>query len=372
MNARRAIGGVRRRLTSSPPPASISTDEHVRLHGGIWHDLGPVPDFDWGTAHQVGGPPLDLLAHFRPQSGPVGVLELDHARVDGRSGWVTTSQSRVLREHTFYGAEFDEGAQWLRLPRRTEDLAGLTVTLATDFASDNFAHGMIQVLPRLELVEAAGIPLDDVDHWIVNATGLVRTYVLELGIPEHKVVWTTADRQYRAERLVTTTFPGPRTGTCERSANFVRDRLGRPADGSGRRIHLPRFGRRRISNERELEVILHEHGFESIDPDTDPRDLRPIFAAAEAVVGAHGAALTNALFCPPGAHLFELVPTDQPVPFFVTIARSAGLHHRYLTGPSESLRPVADHTWGASFADFHVDPQEFETALRDMLDDLER
>ena len=370
MDPRHRVLRILRPFTTTRPPPSIGTADQLERFGGVWHDLGPAPLIDWGEARQVGGPPVDLLAHLESPAGRVGVLELDDALVDGRSGWVTTAEGSVLRDHTLFGSELDTQAQWMRLPRRTERLHGTAVVLASDYCGNNFAHGLVHVLPRLELFEAAGLTFDDVDHVLCNASGLIRSYLLELGVPASKILWTVDDRQYRPDRVITTTFPGPRLGTSPRSTEFLHDRLGRPADRTGRRIHLPRFGQRRIANESELEPLLHSNGFETIVPGSDPRDMRPIFAAAEVVVGAHGAALANTVFCPPGTKVLELVPTDQPDPFFFTLARSHGLEHRFMSGLSASHRSEAAISWSPSTADFHVDPAEFGSALHGVLAEL--
>jgi len=370
VGVRHRVRQALRPVTTTSTPPSISTADYLDQFGGVWHDLGPAPQIDWGAARQVGGPEVALLENLDASPGPVGVLELDNAVVDGRSGWVTTSAGSVLRDHTLFGSEFDHRAGWMRLPRRIERLAGAAAVISSDYGMDNFAHGVIHVLPRVELFQAAGLTFDDVDHVLCNATGLSRSYLIELGVPEEKIIWTRADRQYRVERVITATFPGPRAGTSPRSTDFLHNRLGRSADGSGRRIHLPRFGRRRISNESELESILHDHGFESIDPGTDPRDMRPIFAAAEIVLGAHGAAFTNTVFCETGTHIFEIMPTDQSDPFFFALARSRGLDHRFMTGVSSSHRPRSTMSWSPSTADFHVDREVFGSALEDLLAEM--
>lgn len=96
----------------------------------------------------------------------------------------------------------------------------------------------------------------------------------------------------------------------------VRERLMAAVDlpDSGkRRLYLTRRGdeKRRMVNEDELEAVLRSRGFEIIDTAALSVDAQiAAFRDAEIIIAATGAALTNCLFCPPGAKVFELQPTN--------------------------------------------------------------
>jgi capsular polysaccharide biosynthesis protein len=54
------------------------------------------------------------------------------------------------------------------------------------------------------------------------------------------------------------------------------------------------------------------------------------FASAEIVVGPHGAALTNLLFCAPGTLAIELHHSEMDLPWFAQIAYAGGLLYERL------------------------------------------
>jgi capsular polysaccharide biosynthesis protein len=86
------------------------------------------------------------------------------------------------------------------------------------------------------------------------------------------------------------------------------------------------------------------------------------FAQAEIVVGPHGAALTDIVYCFPGTRVLELIPSDHVYPYFYTLASAAGLEYYCLPGTSTSVRSKS--VAGPSPYDFYLDPDEFNAALK--------
>jgi len=123
-----------------------------------------------------------------------------------------------------------------------------------------------------------------------------------------------------------------------------------PAAGPRRRWLISRQGARarRCLNEAALLRALEPLGFALLVPETltSAQQLRA-FAAAEVVVGAHGAGLTNVLACRAGATLVELLPGEGPFNHYFLMASVLGLRHAHLIG--ERPDPASQ--------DFVVDPQ---------------
>jgi len=89
----------------------------------------------------------------------------------------------------------------------------------------------------------------------------------------------------------------------QRLAAHLHD--GRPT----RKLYVSRGGtaRRRIDNETEVEAALRGAGFETVRPETlSVLEQVRLFSQASHVIGSSGAALTNTLFCPPGARVVVL------------------------------------------------------------------
>ena len=97
----------------------------------------------------------------------------------------------------------------------------------------------------------------------------------------------------------------------------------------GKRLLVKRLSwARPISNFEEVEAFLHPLGFETVWLDgASIADQVLMFQNAEFVVGAHGAGLTNLLFCEPGTRVIEFMPTVEMRPFFWLISEKLGLRH---------------------------------------------
>jgi Glycosyltransferase 61 len=127
-----------------------------------------------------------------------------------------------------------------------------------------------------------------------------------------------------------------------------------------RRIYVTRktVERRRIVNHDEVGVTLAGHGFSEVSAeDLSVQEQIALFGQAEAVIGVHGAGLTNAVFSPPGTLLIELQPErrQNKEPLFWNLAASSGL--RYVQIVCRSLRPPLFHS------DIEVDCAHLDAVL---------
>jgi capsular polysaccharide biosynthesis protein len=104
----------------------------------------------------------------------------------------------------------------------------------------------------------------------------------------------------------------------------------------GRRLLVKRLGTTRtINNFGEVEAFLHPLGFETVWLEGASIEEQVLmFQRAEFVVGAHGAGLTNLLFCEPGTKVIEFMPTSEMRPFFWVISEKLGLRHAMQFCPS--------------------------------------
>ena len=126
------------------------------------------------------------------------------------------------------------------------------------------------------------------------------------------------------------------------------------------RVYVSRYdgGLRRVRNEAELLPMLQRYGFHCVKLAGMPwREQIDLFRSARVVVGAHGMGFTHVMFMKPGGTLLELfgpLGTDA----YAIAAKGFGLNYRWFLG-----KAIDD----ASF-DFHVEPEAFESALRQCLD----
>jgi capsular polysaccharide biosynthesis protein len=137
------------------------------------------------------------------------------------------------------------------------------------------------------------------------------------------------------------------------------------ADGTlhPRRIYISRAGRRRVLNEDALIARLDRYGFTVVED--RPRSLAEqyaLFHNASFIIGPHGAAFTNLLWCQPGTYLLELFAARYMPEYFRYLAELVGIRYAaYCHGP------LKDSHHSQVGADLSVDLDELESYLNILL-----
>lgn len=108
----------------------------------------------------------------------------------------------------------------------------------------------------------------------------------------------------------------------------------------GKKIFISRRNSRRgFVNESEIETYLLERGFETfvLEELTFQEQVR-VFENAAFVVGAHGAGLSNLVFCPKGAKVLEISLPSHAVNCFRVLSKQLDLDHETLILSGHQLR----------------------------------
>jgi len=340
-------------------PADWSTTSLAEAAGTGWVLVEPGGPAPTGQRRYVG---MDGEAFETRRSATVpddGAGVLPWPVVVGTHGWVFTDGGAFVADCSWYD---DPSPAWplpasATTPRR---LDGRCALLSSEWAGENFGHFLLDLLPRLHLLERSGLLDDGVDHWLVPPiqTREARDLLARSGIDHDRIVWLEPHVSYTAPEVVVASHPGARHTTPAWVPRYARRRFTDPRpDGLGdadlpRRIYLARGNNiRRPVDERAVIDALADLGFVTIDSAARPGNA--LFAAAEVVVGPHAAALTNTMFCPPGATLVELAPSDHPFPFFLSSALASGLGFVGFGCPSNGSRNPDDPS--PSDFDFTVD-----------------
>ena len=236
-------------------------------------------------------------------------------------------------------------------------------------AMGNYYHWLIDSLPRLHLVQKAGL-LGDIDYFLVydKECSFMRESLLALGIRPEQLLDVRTHRHLRAKRLLVTS---PVRAGGRHSPYWVSEFL--------RQNYLPltpeprRFARRvfisrrdatmrRLLNEAEAEAVLREFGFETyVLSELSLREKAELFSEAEAIVGTVGAGMANLMFATPGTPLLELHPHTFVEPESADTAYRVGLPYYWLTGRPSA--PGSTSYYDARHLDLYVDPTALRAAL---------
>jgi hypothetical protein len=110
-----------------------------------------------------------------------------------------------------------------------------------------------------------------------------------------------------------------------------------PAGAATRLVYIRRTTTRRVANGPAVEAFMRQIGFEiHAMEDLTVAGQIDLFRHAAFVIGVHGAALANLVFCPPGTKVIELAPDTGFRPFFSVISGKLGLVHGIIPCPTHN------------------------------------
>lgn len=282
----------------------------------------------------------DVLAR-----APIDVVELaDGELLVCKDSAVVRDAAGVVREDLSLGTYPELIARRLLQPSDDEPVeqheVAEAVLILDAFPPPNLCHFLFDQLSRLELYRRAGADL--AEALVVGPelrTRFQRAIARRAGM--HRVLGSGRLARVRARRLWVSTECRALQHPAHLGAGWAIEHAravlgGRGGGGAGgRRLYLSRADSpaRQVQNEAELVAVLAQFGFESIVPGAMTyEDQLAAFRAASHVVGAHGAALSHIVLCPPGARVLELFHPLYGTWAYAMIAAGCGLDYAALCG----------------------------------------
>lgn len=280
-----------------------------------------------------------LLATPRIEYRGTWAHQLKNCRVFGPTISVVDAEGRLLA---------DVSVEWGRKPeenwtfRRTQlpkpqVLKGKTLVLAST-GGDTYFHWITDVLPRIRLAAAAGYQPGSFDQVLVNGVNepFQKFALQELGTPLNRCrFFDNQESTFFLEEAVLPSLPGVPGVVPSETVEFLQGIFFPKKTGSNRKIFIGRGGakHRPLLHEKEISGNLLKRGFESVDcGELSLQDQAEVFGAAEVVVGAHGAALTNLVFCRPETLVVELFSPKYVNPCYRDLCVAGGLRHSAVIG----------------------------------------
>jgi len=348
-----------------PPRRWATRADYQRRHSSKWIEVFPSQQCTY--PHAPGN--VALAEQLWRDSWPEqGVAIIRRGRVLDAQGWPVGERDTLLIDLAIGRHQLEYSALLIKRCQRDTVIGGRALNLGTCHAQENYCHFLLEALPRLELFFRSGFNFSSID-WIMvpDFQGTSRDVFFQtLGLPSAKIIRLSPNRQYAFDILYQPSFPGRESFIPPWVADFYRERVLKPlgiVQKKQRRLYVSRR-QRGVANDEVVWAELNPRGFQRIEPSSWEDNVHA-FASAEIVVGPHGAGLSNVVFCPPGAHLIELIPGDRPYPYFYSAACAAGLHYQpILTTPL--IPPGREYTRLPSDAPSPVDVDQ----LRAVLDSL--
>ena len=214
---------------------------------------------------------------------------------------------------------------------QTLELPGRCLLLDSRYGRE-FYHFNATVLGRLARFLSFDQRLADIDYFLLpEATGTVTTWADLLGIPLEKRVHLGEHVAVDAGQLVVPSAPEEFDLS---TMAFINNTLLRSVAKPEKRLYISRSlspNGRQILNEQELvEQVLLPRGFEVVHLEKLPlRQQAETLAASRVIVAAHGAGLTNLIFCAAGTSVLELFSPRWIEFCFARVASLVGMQSYY-------------------------------------------
>ncbi len=303
-------------------------------------------------AGHLEGQELDGLKPFVATTETV-VLDISDCGFSFRNNHLLDKQLNVIGEvRTEKEQKCDPlPIYYKRLPRATK-LKG-TVAYLSNPDPTNYYHWMCRTLPLIRIYQKF-FDLKEIDFFYVGQFSLSNFHIESLtkaGIALSKVTHEacTADRLLIAITNRSIEFGDP----INKEAYFFSRKLF--YDNSKfnsmtkkKRIYVKRgnVSRRKVINETQIITLLEKYGFEVVAMDNKRvQEQAEIFSQSEAIVAAHGAALTNLLFIQPGVKVIELIPYGYVNNCFYVMGSYGEADYFYLQGEKTSQNKGAIRDW---------------------------
>jgi capsular polysaccharide biosynthesis protein len=146
--------------------------------------------------------------------------------------------------------------------------------------------------------------------------------------------------------LYVSSLPGSEGRSPRWAVDYLREKLVKPSSTKPRKkIYFKRGGNveRKILNEASLIMTLQNDGFDIVDPEVlSVQGQIELMSETSIVIGAHGAALSNLLFCRNGTAVIEIFSPDYfRTDCYYTLSAIKSFNYWYIIGDKP-----ADGKWG--------------------------
>ena len=288
-------------------------------------------------------------------SNEVVLHEISEAQVffNGSAFWVhDKSGQEILRDNV-------PQTQRRALPWcRGKQLLGNSLLFATSPGAHCYYHWMLEILPKLGMLEREGISLDSIDHFLVREiTGEWQLETLaRFGIDRSRIVETVKQPYWRCERLLHIDL---NCGINLKMPRFIPQwmkHLYPTSTDDTSRIKLyitrPSGVRRGIANEQEFLPLLEAAGFTIMAMEgLSVVEQAALLARADVLMSPHGGALTNMVFCRPGIKVVEMFSRHVFPYYYGLAANCEHQYHAILQNPAEDYPRLVSSSVAQSFAD---------------------
>lgn len=230
-------------------------------------------------------------------------------------------------------------------PRIKKKVSGKVFSLTQGASGNNYFHWLFDILPRLFILEEM-YKIKNIDYFYVPDTQPWQLSSLSaFEIDKTKLINSRRFRHIVADNIIATSHPWYKKGYILNEAknlpswiikeiNLKFNKFSKKFD-CNENFFIDRreskYNHCQIINDEELKEYLIKKNF-SVYRVGELSFFEQIFLFqnAKTIIGAHGAAFANLVFCKPETKVIEIIPEDHPNTVDQTISNYKGLNFNYI------------------------------------------
>lgn len=256
------------------------------------------------------------------------IITIPHGEILGNEGMAIVGGNRPFYDYLHQiGRDLDwkvfHAKQSLRASHTNEpDIFEGTIALIASPGAHSYYHWMLDIMPRLKTLQMCGIPFDKV--FVGGPHEKFKKETLEqLGLTHDQILYGDKTTTIKANNLIIPSMPNlfalkrPSWACDFMRSLFIDDSiversLPRKKLFITRKASSLAYSKRILINEKEIAGYLEQEGFETVTlEDLTIKEQAQLFYAADTIVAAHGAAMTNVIFCNPD-HPIKVIEIYHP------------------------------------------------------------
>lgn len=256
-------------------------------------------------------------------------------------------------------------------PKFKKKISGIILSLVQGASGENYFHWLFDILPKIKIA-SNNYKIKNIDYFYLPSVGPTQIQSLKLlKIHPKKILNSKFYRHIKAEKLIFTDHPWYKNGKVHDHSgnipkwiiiwlkkNFLKFKK---KFNCSKNVYIDRteskFNHCQIINYKELNTFLEKRKFQSYRVG-QLSFIKQIFLFnnASCIIGAHGAAFSNLVFCKPKTKIIELRPHNHPGNNYKRISKVNKLNYNLIISKKKYLNNKS--------GDIYVDIKSLDNKLK--------
>ncbi len=211
-------------------------------------------------------------------------------------------------------------------PNFIKKIKGKLFNLCQGDSGNNYFHFIFDILPKIYLL-SLNIDLKKIDYFYVTDPKKWQVKIFNIfGINKKKLLSSKLNKHVFANEIYCVDHPWYFKGYIQQNVkkipkwiilNYRKIFLKKSTKNLKKKIFLDRsqskYNHCQITNYNDIKNLIIKKKFKIYKPEIlSFKKQINLFNNSSMIIGAHGAAFTNIIFCKPGTKIIEIIPADHP------------------------------------------------------------